>query len=489
MLTITPALLSVTANPKTKVYGATDPVLTDTLTGLVDTAVDGVTIDDTAATAVTGNLARAAGEAVAGSPYAITQGTLAAGSNYTIHFTTSTVTIAPATLTVVARPETKVFGSTDPAYGLYRPWLRVLGHRRDGSHRLVGAGGRRDRPGRSLRDQPGNSRGQQQLHDPLHRQFAEHHPSHAHCDRQCPGGNVYRRAHFGHSHRDWRHRHGGREPGGRCSDVDLLRRIGDFEHGPGRGSSLGLRDLYSGGQLPRQCRLCSEPVCARELRDRTRDHPEHRQDRTDVLREHVCLRKPRPSPSSQWSARPPLQPAAWSRSSTALIGWATVILNGSDRATLSVANVAPGSDAITATYNGAAGIPGASSSATTESVQQAATAIVLAPHAVLKGKKTLKAIALTAELEPVAPGRGVLTGQVMFELVTKHHKKTQVTTLGRAAAIGGAVTMGFKPTTVLNKMVTVVYGGDPDFAASSMTTPRLTNSGIANLPSSRGKTA
>ena len=41
---------------------------------------------------------------MAGGPYAITQGTLAADSNYTIQFTASTLTITPATplLTVSA---------------------------------------------------------------------------------------------------------------------------------------------------------------------------------------------------------------------------------------------------------------------------------------------------------------------------------------------------------------------------------------------------
>ena len=57
-LTITPAPLTVTANPQTKVYGTDDPALTDTATGFVDTTVDGVTIDDTAATALSGQLAR-----------------------------------------------------------------------------------------------------------------------------------------------------------------------------------------------------------------------------------------------------------------------------------------------------------------------------------------------------------------------------------------------------------------------------------------------
>ena len=112
-LTITPAPLTVTANPQTKVYGHDDPTLTDTATGFVDTTVDGVTIDDTAATALTGHLARTPGETVSGGPYAITQGTLAA-SNYTISFTGSTLTITPAPLTVTANPQTKVYGSPIP---------------------------------------------------------------------------------------------------------------------------------------------------------------------------------------------------------------------------------------------------------------------------------------------------------------------------------------------------------------------------------------
>jgi hypothetical protein len=114
-LAITPATLTVTANTQTKVYGTADPALTDTATGFVDIIVDGVTIDDTAATALTGQLTRTPGETVSGGPYTITQGTLAADSNYTLSFTGSTLAITPATLTITAKPETKVFGSADPA--------------------------------------------------------------------------------------------------------------------------------------------------------------------------------------------------------------------------------------------------------------------------------------------------------------------------------------------------------------------------------------
>jgi len=44
--------------------------------------VNGLQFTDTAAGVLSGSLTRAPGETVAGSPYAITQGTLAANSNY-----------------------------------------------------------------------------------------------------------------------------------------------------------------------------------------------------------------------------------------------------------------------------------------------------------------------------------------------------------------------------------------------------------------------
>ncbi len=88
-LTITPAPLTVTANAQTKVYGSADPTLAYTSSGFQ--------FSDTAATVLTGSLARAAGETVSGSPYAIGQGTLTANSNYTIHYTGSSLSITPAT--------------------------------------------------------------------------------------------------------------------------------------------------------------------------------------------------------------------------------------------------------------------------------------------------------------------------------------------------------------------------------------------------------
>jgi hypothetical protein len=94
-LTITPAALSVVANHQTKVHGQADPALTYVASGFQFT--------DTAAMVLTGQLTRAPGETVAGGPYAIGQGTLAADSDYTLNFTGNTLTISPdATTTTVA---------------------------------------------------------------------------------------------------------------------------------------------------------------------------------------------------------------------------------------------------------------------------------------------------------------------------------------------------------------------------------------------------
>jgi hypothetical protein len=106
-LTVMPAVLTVTANPQTKVYGTGDPALTY--------GVSGFQLGDTAAGVLTGALTRSAGETVAGSPYAITQGTLASQTaNYTIGFTGNVLRITPAAATVTAANAGKIYGAADP---------------------------------------------------------------------------------------------------------------------------------------------------------------------------------------------------------------------------------------------------------------------------------------------------------------------------------------------------------------------------------------
>jgi hypothetical protein len=103
-LTVTAAPLTVTADAQTRAYGAANPTLTYTETGLVNGDV------------LTGALATAATvtSSVAGSPYAITQGTLAASTNYTLSYTGANLTITAAALTVAANAQTRAYGAANP---------------------------------------------------------------------------------------------------------------------------------------------------------------------------------------------------------------------------------------------------------------------------------------------------------------------------------------------------------------------------------------
>src|SRR5690606_3588105 len=88
-----------------KVYGSDDPALTFEATGFEGDDDEHV---------FTGALTRATGEDVG--TYAITQGTLAAGGNYTIAYTGEEFSITPKGLTVaVDAGQSKVYGSDDPA--------------------------------------------------------------------------------------------------------------------------------------------------------------------------------------------------------------------------------------------------------------------------------------------------------------------------------------------------------------------------------------
>src|SRR5207253_814282 len=107
-LTVTPAQLTVTANNTTKVYGAANPTLGDTITGFVngDTAavVSGAAALTTTATAssATGTYAIVAGT-----------GTLSA-TNYTFAFVNGTLSVSSAVLTVQANDAGKVYGAANP---------------------------------------------------------------------------------------------------------------------------------------------------------------------------------------------------------------------------------------------------------------------------------------------------------------------------------------------------------------------------------------
>ena len=105
-LTVSQAPLTVTADNQSKVYGATDPMLTYTVSGPLyyndtDSVVSGVslsTVTGGAATAGTHTITAAGGTA----------------TNYSITDAPGTLTVAQAPLTVTADNQSKVYGAADP---------------------------------------------------------------------------------------------------------------------------------------------------------------------------------------------------------------------------------------------------------------------------------------------------------------------------------------------------------------------------------------
>jgi hypothetical protein len=94
--------VTVTADAKTKTYGEADPALTYQVTS------GSLAFSDS----FSGALARDAGETVGS--YAITQGTLALTTNYTLAFVGADLTIGKRTLTVTARSASRPFGAANP---------------------------------------------------------------------------------------------------------------------------------------------------------------------------------------------------------------------------------------------------------------------------------------------------------------------------------------------------------------------------------------
>jgi RHS repeat-associated protein len=103
-LSITSRSLTVTADPKTKTYGDSDPALSYSFGTLVNGDTSSV---------LSGELTRTTGENVGS--YAIAQGSISAGSNYSIEYTGADLSITSRSLTVTADPKTKTYGDSDPA--------------------------------------------------------------------------------------------------------------------------------------------------------------------------------------------------------------------------------------------------------------------------------------------------------------------------------------------------------------------------------------
>ncbi len=121
------------------------------------------------------------------------------------------------------------------------------------------------------------------------------------------------------------------------------------------------------------------------------------------------------------------------------------------------------------------------SGASTESVSKAATHVVLVPQPVFKKKSKLVSLGLKAEVQPTAPGAGVPTGTLTFEIQKKVRKKVTEKVLGTMSLSGGSATLSVKPKSVLKKSITIVYGGDADFTSGTAPTSVLTLASLKRL--------
>jgi filamentous hemagglutinin family protein len=105
-LNVTPRGLTITADPSTRVYGDANPQFTYAVTGarLVNGDMLFGALDSSAT--VTSNVGT----------YAINQGTLTAGSNYSIAYVRDNLIVIPRALSVAANAVTRLYGDTNPAF-------------------------------------------------------------------------------------------------------------------------------------------------------------------------------------------------------------------------------------------------------------------------------------------------------------------------------------------------------------------------------------
>ena len=112
VLTVGQKALTVTADAKTKVYGAANPALTATITGfangetLATSGITGAASVTTTATALTG---------VGSATLTAAFGNLVS-ANYAFTFTDGALTITKAPLTVTANPVGRVYGAANPTF-------------------------------------------------------------------------------------------------------------------------------------------------------------------------------------------------------------------------------------------------------------------------------------------------------------------------------------------------------------------------------------
>src|SRR5262249_38933129 len=109
-LTVNAAPLTITADDKTKVYGAANPALTVSYSGLVNGDTVGTVVTTPPSVSTTATASSAAGT------YPITASGAVANATYAISYVAGTLTVTPATLTITAANKTKAYGAANPAF-------------------------------------------------------------------------------------------------------------------------------------------------------------------------------------------------------------------------------------------------------------------------------------------------------------------------------------------------------------------------------------
>ena len=104
-LTVDPRAITVTADAKSRVYGDANPALTYQVGGA------GLINGDT----LSGALATSATAASNVGAYGITQGSLAASTNYALNYASANLTVTPRAITVTADAKSRTYGDANPA--------------------------------------------------------------------------------------------------------------------------------------------------------------------------------------------------------------------------------------------------------------------------------------------------------------------------------------------------------------------------------------
>ncbi len=128
-------------------------------------------------------------------------------------------------------------------------------------------------------------------------------------------------------------------------------------------------------------------------------------------------------------------------------------------ATFATSSLAPGPHSITAVYGGDTNFTGSTSSALSQTVNQASTTTTLTSS--VNPSVFGQSVTFTATVAAVAPGSGTATGTVTF--------KDGATTLGTGTLSAGVATFSSSSLSVAGSphSITAVYGGDTNFATST----------------------